>query len=229
VLFFVLLQSAPNRSRRRKMAADNTLIFEGTRWQTARAVPAGSTLFEITATGRGRKWATDTPLGFWRTFAEIPLNDGDAVAGFVQRYGDPWGQLDARKPVHTARWGDLASALAVVADAWAVTLDDQTALGRSEDPESYQRAVQAFRDDLWPQIRGDLRVELGSLIGGAVVVPVVGTLAAFMALSAASALRRNVPMRRCEHCSHWLEMDRRDQRFCSSSCRSFNSQQRKEK
>ena len=102
------------------MAADNTLIFEGTRWQTARAVPAGSTLFEITATGRGRKWATDTPLGFWRTFAEIPLNDGDAVAGFVQRYGDPWGELDARKPVHTARWGDLASALAAVADAWAV-------------------------------------------------------------------------------------------------------------
>ena len=129
---------------------------------------------------------------------KIPLNDGDAVAGFVQRYGDPWGQLDARKPVHTARWGDLASALAVVADAWAVTLDDQTALGRSEDPESYQRAVQAFRDDLWPQIRGDLRVELGSLIGGAVVVPVVGTLAAFMGAvgsKRASAQRPDAPLR----------------------------------
>ena len=77
------------------MASDNTLIFEGTRWQTARAVRAGSTLFEITATGRGRKWSTDTTLGFWRTFSELPLNDGEAIAGFVQRYGDPWDQLDA--------------------------------------------------------------------------------------------------------------------------------------
>jgi hypothetical protein len=214
------------------MAADNELIFEGTRWQTARAVPAGSTLFEITATGRGRKWATDTTLGFWRSFAEIPLNDGGAIASFVQRYGDPWNELDVRKPAHTARWGDLAAGLTAIADAWDLGQDRFPATDVSLfgfDPKRTQRAVQAFRDNLWPQIRGDLRVDLGTAIGDAVVVPLVGTLAAFMVLSAARSLQRRVPMRRCEYCGHWLEMDRRDQRFCSSSCRSYHSQQRKDK
>jgi hypothetical protein len=210
------------------MAADNALIFQGTRWQTARAVPAGSTLFEITATGHGRKWSTNSTRGFWRSFSEIPLNDGDAIAGFVQRYGIPWGQLDAHRPVHTARWGELASGLAAVAEAWDQDLPPTTDVNIfGFDLKSHERAIQIVRNDLWPQIRGDVRVELATI--DAIVVPIAGSLAAFMVLSAASALQRQVPMTRCRYCGHWLELDRLDRRFCSSSCRSFHSQQRKEK
>ena len=79
------------------MTTDNTLIFVGTRWQTARVVHvgsslvagtgpgrvirAGSTLVEIAASGHGRKWETSTTLGFWRDFTELPLDDVDAHNG----------------------------------------------------------------------------------------------------------------------------------------------------
>jgi hypothetical protein len=216
------------------MAAGDTLNFQGKRWQTACAAPVSATLFEITATGHGRKWTTDTSLGFWRSFAELPLNDGEAIAGFVQRYGDPWGELDARKPVHTAQWGDLASGLAEIADAWDLKVVNK-AFPRlagevslfSHDPKRKQRAIDAFRNDLWPRIRPN--VDVGLPAEGTIVGTVVRSLAAFMVLSAGSALLRRVPMRRCQHCGHWLEMDRSDRRFCSSSCRVFFSQQRKEK
>ena len=58
------------------------------------------------------------PARLLADFSEIPLNDGVAIADFVQRYGDPSASSMPRKPVHTARWGDLASALAAIADAW---------------------------------------------------------------------------------------------------------------
>lgn len=62
--------------------------------------------------------------------------------------------------------------------------------------------------------------------GGPDIVLRAKSLAAYMALSAASALERRVDMRRCTHCGSWLELTRREALFCSSSCRAFHSQQR---
>jgi hypothetical protein len=204
------------------MTSDSTLIFEGTRWQKARAVPAGSMLFEVTATGRGRKWSTNTTLGFWRTFSETPLDDGEAIAAFVQRYGDPHGMLDAGEPMHTGHWKNLSALLGVAARAWEP--EDKHGVSHfSSDPQRNQLAQWHLRDEQAPLLKDAQPIFDPS--GGTNVVLRASRLASFMALSAASAIERRIPMRRCQHCGHWLEMDRRDKRFCSSSCRSFHSQQ----
>ena len=56
-----------------------------------------------------------------------------------------------------------------------------------------------------------------------------GSLQAFMFASAASALRRGVPMRQCDHCADWFEARRRDMRFCSASCRAAKATAQREK
>jgi hypothetical protein len=48
------------------------------------------------------------------------------------------------------------------------------------------------------------------------------TLAAFMSISAASALRRKVLMWTCLHCGHWFEVHRKDALFCTAACRATN-------
>lgn len=209
------------------MAAGNTLIFEGTRWQTARAIPLGSSgLFEITATGRGRKWQTDSTLAFWRSFAELDLDDGDAVARFAQHHGDPWLNLDVGERSHTLAWKPLAVVLAEFAAAWGPAGKDGVSRVAA-DQHGFKRAEMALRDRAVP-LTDHLEV-LPDPKGGLGLVVRAKSLAAFMSASAASALHRRVPMRRCQHCGDWMEAIRRDARFCSSSCRSFYSQQRKEK
>jgi hypothetical protein len=49
------------------------------------------------------------------------------------------------------------------------------------------------------------------------------SLHAFMLMSAASALERRVPMRRCAHCNSWFEALRSDTRYCSGSCRALHN------
>ena len=45
------------------------------------------------------------------------------------------------------------------------------------------------------------------------------SLAAFLWLSAVSALKRRVAMRRCRTCGDWFELPRRDALYCSNACR----------
>jgi hypothetical protein len=224
------------------MVTEQKLIFSGTRWQAAqvtgsepvrfRAFPRGSgpappsrTIFTLTASGHGRGWSTDQPLAFWRDFAKIDLNSANAVLDFVRRRGDPFGFLDAGEETHTGHWANLKALLQVAAQAWeppgARCVSRITA-----DAKRVKLAEHFLESDPKPFL-ADVKPVLDPA-GGARIVLHVETLAAFMVLSAASAIERRVPMRRCDHCGSWLEFTRRDTRFCSASCRSLHSQQRKE-
>ena len=218
------------------MAADNTLMFSGTRWQTARAVHVGasliarsdggrimrgSTLVEVAASGHGRKWETDVSLGFWRDFVELPLDNADAIVGFTSRYGDPYGALDRGEVMHTGGWKNLKALLGTAASAWEPAGPDGVSQVAA-DPQRRKLAEWFLRDDPMPLLK-----ETEPVLdphGGPRVVLRAKSLSAFMCLSALSALDRRVPMRRCERCGSWLELNRKDSRFCSGTCRSLHSQ-----
>ena len=216
------------------MAASNTLIFAGTRWQTARVVHvgstlvqtarggvrAGSTLIEVAASGHGRKWETDIALAFWRDFHDLPLDDVDAVADFVRRRGDPYGALDRGEVMHTGHWKNLQALLGTAASAWEPAGQDGVSQVAA-DPKRLKLAEWFLRDNPMPGVK-DAEPMLDP--HGPRIVVRARKLATFMCLSALSAVARRVPMRRCEHCGSWLELTRKDSRFCSGTCRSLHSQ-----
>jgi hypothetical protein len=202
------------------MTTADTLIFSGTRWQTARILQAGSTLFEIAASGRGRKWETTTALGFWRDFVGLPLDDATAVVAFVRRYGDPYGALDRGEVMHTGHWKNLKALLGAAAGAWEPAGPDGVSQVTA-DPKRLRLAEWFLRDNPAPVMK-DVEPMLDPHDPRIVVR--ARTLATFMCLSALSAVARRVPMRRCEHCGSWLELTRKDSRFCSGACRALHSQ-----
>jgi len=204
------------------MAASHTLIFAGTRWQTARVVRAGSTLVEVAASGHGRKWQTNIALAFWRDFYDLSLDDVDAIAGFVRRRGDPYGGLDRGEVMHTGHWKNLQALLGVAASAWEPVGKDGVS-PVAADPKRLRLAEWFLRDDPAPILK-DTETALDPH-GGPRTVVRAKSLAAFMCLSALSAIERRVPMRRCAHCGSWLELNRKDSRFCSGACRSLHAQQ----
>jgi hypothetical protein len=206
------------------MAASNTLIFLGTRWQTARVVRAGSALVEIIASGHGRQWETDIALGFWRDFYDLSLDDVDAITAFVRRRGDPYGSLDRGEVMHTGHWKNLKALLGTAASAWESAGQDGVSQVAA-DPKRLKLAEWFLRDDPMPVLKD---TETVFDPHGPRTVVRAKSLATFMCLSALSAIDRRVPMRRCEHCGSWLELNRKDSRFCSGACRSLHSQQHKE-
>jgi hypothetical protein len=205
------------------MTTSHALVFSGTRWKTARLVSAGSTVFEVAASGHGRKWQTNIALGFWRDFPSLPLANADAVVAFVKRYGDPFGYLDRGEVMHTGHWKNLQALLGTAANAWKAPGPDGVSR-ISADPRRRQLAEWFLRDDPMPLVK---EVEpMFDPNGAPRVVLRAKSLATFMCLSALASVDRHVPMRRCAHCGSWFEVTRVDARFCSSSCRSFHSQQK---
>lgn len=205
------------------MTADHRVIFSGKRWQTARCRHVGTTgLFELATTGHGREWECPSAEGFWRSFANLNLSDGSAIETFVQQRGDPYGELP--NPTHTGHWKNLQALLGTAARAWEP--EDRHGVSRiTTDRKRLRLAEHFLRDNPVPLLR-----EVEPVLdprGGPRVILRASSLASFMTLSAASAIERRIPMRRCLHCDSWLEINRRDARFCSSSCRAFHSLQKK--
>jgi hypothetical protein len=216
------------------MASGATLIFSGTRWPAARVSDRTSlvfkphreprTIFTLTAAGHGRRWEATEPQAFWRDFAEADFSDASAVTAFVQRRGDPEGLLDtSARQTHTGTWTNLKALLGTAAKAWEPA--DKRGVSRfTADLERVRLAEWFLRDNPAP-ILTDLEPVLDP--SGRVPVFRAKTLASFMAVSAVYALARRLPMRKCEHCGSWLELIRKDARFCSASCRSLHSQQQR--
>src|SRR5215467_7361893 len=87
----------------------DALLFAGTRWPAAKVVarrevasislpafPSGDgnkVLFEdtliIETTGQGWSYSAVDGEGWWRDFAELPLDDERRVLSFLRRRGDP--------------------------------------------------------------------------------------------------------------------------------------------
>jgi hypothetical protein len=178
-------------------------------------------IFEVAASGHGRQWQTDTALGFWRDFYDLSLDDGDAITAFIRRYGDPYGGLDRGEVTHTGYWKSLKALLGTAASAWEPAGQDGVSRVTGE-PKRLALAEWFLRDNPTPVLQ-DAEPALDPL-GGPRTVLRAKSLATFMCLSALSAIERRIPMRRCEHCGSWLELNRKDARFCSGTCRSLHAQ-----
>jgi hypothetical protein len=220
------------------MLKDHAILYDGTSWPTAEVVarhplvtkfapPAGHEvrpgfIFTLTATGKGKEWSTTRPLAFWRDFTAVAHHDSEAVVpmlAFVRRWGDPRGKINGKDgAAESWDWLVLTASLLHIAQAWdAPDADGVSYYGN--DLARLREAHAHWRNFLFPNfIQGDVEFEVDPA-GGTDLVVRAKTLAAFMGLSASSAMARAVPMRRCQYCTGWFELGRRDARFCSASCR----------
>ena len=214
--------------------------FAGTAWPQVKVVgskamllkftgPAGEEppptpqFFGLKATGESRPWSTDVAQAFWRSFIEMfDSGDGAQAAAFVRRYGDPSGKLDAAGTVNTSEWFALRCELGPLTRAWGPAEAD----GVSRIRHAHVKDAEAL-----------LRYQLHSLAAGATVIATdapglmlrASDLATYLHLSAASALVRRVPMRRCRECDSWFELHRIDARYCSDTCRAAHHRSGKER
>ena len=172
--------------------------------------------FDLAAGSKSRPWSTNATQGFWRTFTEtMDSGDGAQVAKFVQRYGDPLGKLDTEGATDTEAWLPLAAALSPIARAWG-----------AEDSEDVSRVNRIRTDDAAAILRWavkDFAPELTVIAdpnGAADLALQAHSLAAYMWLSAVSALKRRTPLRRCRTCTAWHELARKDQSTAATLVRS---------
>jgi hypothetical protein len=220
------------------MVAGNKVVYSGTGWPAADIVrstkaafgaylvatgprPPTRAVFTLATTGRGRGWEAAKTEGFWRDLGELDFDDQRAVLALVCRRGDPAGILSPREQTHTGHWVDLAALLAIAARAWE-PVDASGVSCVTKDRHRLQQAKHFTDDKLALQILKDDLEVIPDPAGGLALRAC--TLAAFMVVSAVSALERCVPMRRCAHCTSWFELARADARFCCDSCRALNAQ-----
>ena len=215
------------------MLDNRALYFTGAGWPTAQVTgarpvtgnviaPAGMVpralplVFDIAAIGgKPRAWAAHAPeKAIWRSWVDAVADDtGGQVESFVRRFGDPLGQLTAKRAIDTARWLPLLADLTTLADAWSGA-DASTGISEVE------RADDAIA---WLRVRG--LQHAASLViavepsGVPRLVLKADTLGTFMLASAVSALARKASMRRCRQCAIWFELPRIDTYFCSTVCR----------
>jgi hypothetical protein len=183
--------------------------------------------FELAATGKGRPWSTRIALAFWRSFVEADFNDEGTVLGFAQRYGDPDDKLKSSGgTADSADWIGLQSEMLYLAQAWGESDTNGVSHRLSDDDQRLKQALGWWRFVVRNGGAG-LRLEADP-DGGFELVQVAPTLRTFMMASAGSALARAVPMRRCRHCRHWFELQRKDANYCSPSCRAFYAAQKNE-
>jgi hypothetical protein len=206
------------------------LLFSGIRWGGAKVVdrtqvacvqfPAypdeKKVLFEYTliieTTGQGRPYSVTFAEGWWRDFAELPLDDEKRVLSFLQRRGDPFGVLvPGGKQISTADWRILKATLRCATLAWDPQ-PDETGVSRFR-PEKLRSAEHMFEfSDGWAR-------ELDVYYSGVTPMLRPRVLAAYLCAAAASSVRAGVPMRRCDYCHSWFNLHYAAARQCSASCR----------
>jgi hypothetical protein len=205
------------------------LLFSGIRWGGAKVVarrqvasisfpggdgkkvPFEDTLI-IETTGQGRPYSVSYTEGWWRDFAELPLDDERRVLSFLRRRGDPFGVLaPGGKQISTYDWRILKATLRCAAMAWEPQPDEA---GVSHfRPEKLRSAEHMFEfSDGWAS-------ELGVAFSGASLILRARVLAAYMCAAAAISVQEGLPMRRCDYCRSWFTPHHAAARQCSASCR----------
>jgi hypothetical protein len=209
------------------------LLFSGLRWPAAQvtgrrliAVPATGFSTDagevetlvLATTGQGQHYQVDSVEGWWRDFAEILVGAEERVVSFVRRRGDPLGELTPDRSTHTGRWAQLLNLLHIAALGWEHRNDLETSKFIAADDR-----IKLFLSLLPATWASE---QMGLTYRGLTPMPVAHTLTGYLVASAISALRRQVPMRRCLYCSSWFELHRREAMYCSPSCRAAHFNQR---
>jgi hypothetical protein len=213
----------------------NTLAFEGRSWPAARVVerrnffdlhatPVAEDLKPVSAafistSGRGRPWSTVEAVGFWRSFAEIQLEDDAAIEDFVQRHGDLNGQLSPKKTVHTGSWKNLQAPCQIIASAWEEPDAEGVSRCQRDLPATQHALLQRHAEkNVLPNTKPILDMAFGIRLK-----PV--TLSDFMFLSALTMFYQKTPLRRCVVCQDWMSFSRLTAKTCSTACRGQLSRQ----
>jgi len=201
---------------------------QGHRWPAAHAespprplVVGGtaSRFVVITVSGEGRAWSPEPVDATWRDLAELDLADPIACQAFARRRGDPSGVLSPTSPIVTHQWSALATGLQRAATAWSRPDDDGVSSVILDRAARAALAAQLFEQITlaapWIGLDGDFGWSLNT-----------DRFDNFLICSAAQALERALPMRRCTVCGSWFEIRRpnRSPRFCSASCRALHHQ-----
>ena len=222
-----------------------SLSFSGIRWPAAkvvarkqvvdddpdhrsRKVPFVDTLI-IETSGRGWPYSVVFVEGWWRDLAELALDDEKRVLSFLQRRGDPLGQLAPNgKQVITYDWRHLKAVLERAVVAWDKQPD---ATGVSHFRQEKLRSAEHMFDRAAHPVPTDSAAtgwadELGVYYSGISRSLRAQTLRAYLCAAAAASVEEGLDMRRCDYCRSWFTLHRSDARWCSSSCRAAASNKR---
>lgn len=176
----------------------------------------------LETTGNGREKKVIGASGIWRNFASIQQDDETQVTAFVRRWGDPFGELAPGKPSHSDGWNLIALHLGQVAGFWGEA--DGSGVSHFHQGSVGHR-VTIMRDIRQSRpFAHDVGLDIDISDDGEVVPYIVPrSLAGYMLASALAHLATKPNMRRCEFCSDWFGIGRRDSRFCSPSCRAMHA------
>jgi hypothetical protein len=161
------------------------------------------------------KYSPSRVPAMWRRISELEAEPDawlmalKAYGPLDRNFGEPVPEERARDP-----WKHAILGLSTVARLWAGNADI------FELPSSHPieltgafRVLQANLNSLVAD--GSVRL----VVRGLDLVPEPVTLAGFLWLAAAEAVREKHRFRRCERCQGWMRIQRTDARFCSATCR----------
>ena len=198
------------------------LNYSGTARPLAQLV--GGPPFRISVGDREKPWTATKPQAFWRSLGDLALRadvDPRELANgfleFVRRFGplaEPTAE-DLATGSDTSTWLTTSRHFAEVAKAWEP--EDAAGISRLSPSRTRRDAARRWLGRfLLPAAMDDARYAFDAELR---IVLETYSLVSFMAHSAALALQRRAPMRRCQHCQFWFEPERSDTRYCSNSCR----------
>ena len=215
--------------------ATGDLEWQGRAWPAAvvgekvkvRTGERGSSRFacEIATTGSGRDYKLQGAWGFWKNFATLLPDDEAAVADFVRRRGDPFGELGPDRPTDSGDWPTVSKWLAPVADFWRPP--DADGVSRVIVDEKRVDTVTAMFADLLEKKAIEFKMTISGT-GDLRAIMVARSLAGFMKASAFLNFQSNAEMAICQQCGDWFALQRQGTKFCSPSCRAAFSTKHKE-
>lgn len=210
------------------------LKWAGRAWPAAEIVGGTSEGFVFETTGKGRPVDLIGPSAWWRNFSEINLDDPAAVVGFVRRRGDPFGQLSPTTQGDTSGWAYVSSLLKLAASCWTRAAPSRCTVWDNGYVMEALLASPLFVESVAfaPHVRKvgkDSRSGPSTARRGLTISIRPENLAGYMMASAILHLESHAEMAVCEQCGDWFELDRRDAKFCSASCRAASAISKKGK
>jgi hypothetical protein len=174
---------------------------------------------DVRCVGWLEPYSLDRIPALWRRVTELEA-EPDGWLSALKAYG-PLDRFDETVPEERVRdaWKYTVKALATVARLWTEHADGIFALPASH-PIELTGAFRVLQANLNSAVV-DSSVRL--VVRGLDVVPEPVTLAGFLWLAAAEAVRDQHRFRRCERCQEWMRIQQTDARFCSAACRNWRS------
>ena len=167
---------------------------------------------------QGRPYQVKFAEGWWRDLAELRIDDEARVLSFLQRRGDPLGELKPGAPIITGAWLGLKDRLRTASHAWE---------WRSGFEISHLKMAPEGRSLFLRTMNPQWTEHLGVVFQGITPVLKAKSLAAYCVAAAAASLRSGLAMRRCDYCSSWFLLHYAKARQCSASCRAARFNKRR--